>query len=872
MDLTQLLLSATSGDTSVISQAQQALVQLEQANYPQYLLSLVTEMGTEGRPQQARQLAGLLLKNTLVAKDEVTRKELSARWVQLEGGVRGRIKAMLFEILASSIKEIRSTAALAVASIASIEIPRAEWPELIARLVAAILSASPDPFLKQASFECLGYVCEEEDNHPHLRQHSNMILTAIARGMHADEKNADIRYAATMALANSLHFVEQNMEQQKERNEIMNMVFSAALSDMERVRVASLQCLVTIASAYYRYLEPYMQHIYNLTSNAIVHEKEDVQLQAIEFWSTLSDCEILFKEEALDDPQTDPTLNKKYVTAAIPELVPRLLDSLTKQSEDVEDETWNPAMAAATCLSLIAEAAGDPVVPVVLPFITQNIASPNWRHKEAATIAFGCILDGPKDVIIRELVSKAFPVILENMRDSNDLVKDTASWTIGRICHLHPETTTELLDKLIAAFISGLSDVPSVSGNVCWAIHNLANALPQDDDASNALSKYFLDLMQALLMVTRRQDVDKHNLLASAYEAINALIQTAARESSAIIQQLIPVLLQQLDQTMHNTALSGSEREKQNEVQALLCGACQTIIQKLDAPVILTHADAFMVLFIRVLGSKNATVHEEALMAIGALANRVHEQFDKYIAAITPFLFTGLRNEKEYKVCTVAVGLVGDISRAIDAKFIPLSDEVMKVLLQHLSSSSIERSVKPHIISCLGDIALAVGAYFVRYLPFVFRILIPASKLLFPKAEANYDDLDYLDALRESILESWTGILQGLSADNEQDQFLAPIPVNPSDPASSPPIFPLEHVLLFFDLIAQDEHSGEAVVRAACGLIGDLCSTCGAKLKPMIARKSVEDLIQAGLQSDTDHTTKQQAKWAKEEVLKLARG
>ena len=773
----------------------------------------------------------------------------------------------LFQILASPVKEIRSTAALAIASIATIEIPRNEWPDLIQSLVANIAN-NRDVNLRQSSFECLGYICEEEDNAPSLQQHSNMILTAIARGMHAEERSVDIRYAATSALANSLVFVEQNMAQEKERTEIMNMVFSAAMSETERVRVAALQCLVTIASTYYQYLEPFMQVIFNLTTNAIQNEKEDVTLQAIEFWSTLSDCEIVFKEEAMDDPQHhDPNLNKHYVTAALPLLVPRLLETLTKQSEDVDDETWNPAQAAATCLSLIAEAAGDPVVPVVLPFITQNIASANWRLKEAATIAFGCILDGPKEVIVRDLVVKAFPFILENMRDANELVKDTASWTIGRICHLHPETTTDLLDKLIAAFMAGLNDVPSVASNVCWAIHNLANALPADDESNNALTKYFTDLLKVLVAVTQRPDTDKHKLLPGAYEAINALISTASVESYPIIQQLIPVLLTQLGSTMTSNALSPSDRERQNEVQALLCGACQTIIQKLDESVVLTHSDSFMMLFIRVLSSKNATVHEEALMAIGALANRVHEQFEKYLNSLTPFLFTGLRNEKEYKVCTVAVGLVGDISRAVDAKFIPLSDDVMKVLLQHLESSTIERSVKPHIISCLGDIALAVGGFFVRYLPFVFRILIPASKLQFVKTEYNWDDLEYLDQLRESILESWTGILQGVSADSQQDAFLQPIQLE----GSPHPIYPLEHILAFFDLIAQDEQCGEPVIRAACGLIGDLCSTCGVRVKANIATRSVERLIQAGLMQETEQSTKQQAKWAKEEFFKLTR-
>ena len=662
------------------------------------------------------------------------------------------------------------------------------------------------------------------------------------------------------------------MANEQERNAIMGMVFSAAQSTDERVRVAAFSCLVTMGNEYYKYLQPYMVTIFNLTGGAIGVEAEDVQLQAIEFWSTLADVEIEYREEIENQDRAEDYVDpsKQYVASAIVHLVPQLLNCLTKQSEDVDDETWNPAMAAGTCLSLLSQAAGDRIVPVVLPFIQSNIAATNWRQKEAATISFGCILDGPQAPMIAELVKSAFPVLLTNMRDSHDLVKDTAAWTVGRICSLHPETTQPFLEHLMAAFFHGLDDVPSVASNVCWAIHNLANALPYELGApTNAMSPYFKPLMERLLKATNRPDADKHNLLSSAYEAINALISSAARDMWTVVAQLIPVFIQQLENTLVSTALSATDREKQNEVQALLCGAMQTIVQRLDEATVLTYADMCMTLFIKVQDSKSSTVHEESLMAIGALANRMGQHFDKYMQALKPYLYQGLQNEREYKVCQVAVGLVGDLARALEGKFVPLSDEVMSILLQHLSSATIERSVKPHIISCLGDIALAVGGYFVRYLPYVFRILIPASELKFNPTDTTFDDIDYLDSLRESILEAWTGILQGLAADSQQDSFIAPLqPTNTQGAAQ--PVYPLESVCKMLDLIARWEETGEVVTRAACGLIGDLCSVLGVKVKEALVRRpSVTLLIKKGDHKGNEQATRQAAQWARKELNDL---
>jgi importin subunit beta-1 len=124
----------------------------------------------------------------------------------------------------------------------------------------------------------------------------------------------------------------------------------------------------------------------------------------------------------------------------------------------------------------------------------------------------------------------------------------------------------------------------------------------------------------------------------------------------------------------------------------------------LDDKVIIPRADDLMQLFLAVLNFKNANVHEEALMAISAIANRVGADFAKYMQAFKPFLLTGLRAVQEQHVMTVAVGVVGDVSRALEGKIAPYCDELMQLLLQNLQSPAVDRSVKPHIIGAISDI------------------------------------------------------------------------------------------------------------------------------------------------------------------------
>lgn len=68
--------------------------------------------------------------------------------------------------------------------------------------------------------------------------------------------------------------------------------------------------------------------------------------------------------------------------------------------------------------------------------------------------------------------------------------------------------------------------------------------------------------------------------------------------------------------------VSQDDKEEQNELQSLLCGVIQVIIQKMGEN-IKTFADKLMALFLQVFSVKSASVHEEALMAVGALANGI---------------------------------------------------------------------------------------------------------------------------------------------------------------------------------------------------------------------------------------------------------
>ena len=77
-------------------------------------------------------------------------------------------------------------------------------------------------------------------------------------------------------------------------------------------------------------------------------------------------------------------------------------------------------------------------------------------------------------------------------------------------------------------------------------------------------------------------------------------------------------------------------------------------------------------------------VQEDALIAISALVEVVGESFIKYVDALMPILVNCLRNYRETQVCMNAVGLLGDMCRALNKHLSPHADGLVAILMEIL--------------------------------------------------------------------------------------------------------------------------------------------------------------------------------------------
>lgn len=219
--------------------------------------------------------------------------------------------------------------------------------------------------------------------------------------------------------------------------------------------------------------------------------------------------------------------------------------------------------------------------------------------------------------------------------------------------------------------------------------------------------------------------------------------------------------------------------------------------------------------------------------------------FQKYLDAFTPFLIKGLRAFSALQLFMVSVGVVVDICGAVGNAIQPHCDAIMGALTDCLRDNTVHRDTKPAVFSCFGDIAMAIGAAFEPYLQVSTMLLMQAAH-----AQVSPDDedmVDFINSLRLSILDAYTGIIMGF-ADGKALHKFAPN---------------VGSVMQFLEFLSTPQsYKDDLCLQKAVALVGDIAQQMGTdqQIKQQINQPFVASLLQEA-QVSADDSTREIASW-----------
>lgn len=399
--------------------------------------------------------------------------------------------------------------------------------------------------------------------------------------------------------------------------------------------------------------------------------------------------------------------------------------------------------------------------------------------------AFGAVLDGPKPEDIKNLAQHALTPLIHLMEDPSPSVRDSVAWVLGSVCDQHSSAITgppSYVRQVTECLLKGLEMEPLVANNVCWALGPLIEAVYDFamNTSESSVKQFELSAVEFEIIVSKvlataeRPDATQQNLRAASYEAVMQIMQYVPENCAPTLLKVVDTIIGKLQASLAQTAAVAAHGRDAvvtlAETQSLMCGVLTKCIQNMDSPAmqeeIKQRAPTVMELVLGMFQTATGTeqpVQEDALMCVSAMAETIGADFAVFLEHVKPFILAGIQNVQEYECCIICVGLIGDAARAVAGGILPYCDEYMMVLLQTLGEPNVNQTVKPHILSCFSDIALAIGEHFVKYFDASMESLKHASILAATDVhDQDYDDIDHMNELREGVLEAYIGIVSAL--------------------------------------------------------------------------------------------------------------
>lgn len=596
---------------------------------------------------------------------------------------------------------------------------------------------------------------------------------------------------------------------------------------------------------------------------------EVVALAALEFWNTLCDVEIMLasEEEEEDDPAHVP---QHFIQQAKPVLLPVLFEAMTKQGssgqQDVELEEWTLAMAAGTCVGLCAQVLKDEILEPALEFVNANFGDKNWKRREAAVLAYGSIMEGPTSERLEPLVQQSFHHLCKALNDESVAVRDSTAWTIGRIAAFHTRCVVSLLGTpeqpgLMSLLLEKLADVPRVASFVCFAIHEIARnlRLSLHDTETNEpivtpLDSFFRQIATSLLHVAQKADAAEGNLRSAAFEALSEVVEATGTSPAcwAIMEAVMQELLVWLERSFSVPAT-----EEICQVQGLICGCLNNITDRLGSQHLEAQpqvVDTLFQLYVRVIESSLLSVsavsadlggaggvptgmpaaggpdsllnneernkvgsEEDAVLAVGTLVRAAGPGFERHLPALSQILIRGLQTPNEVRFCRACIGVICELAAVLDLKSPPIQHaitQLLPVLYNLLQNNTAPISLKPPLITTIGDIVVGMEGAFEPYLEPFLTLLNHAASTKMSDGPASEEWVDYLQELRNSVLEAFSGIVHGL----REAQLLGILKPH------------VNNWLNFIRLVIEDPFSSTTNISKATEVTGDLVTSYRAEL------------------------------------------
>ena len=835
--LLQIIQNCLSNDNILRNKAEKELLNFCDQNLYKILSELCHMIEEESTPSKVCLFIGTFIKHIFSAKKYIS------IWNTFSQDQITSIKNSFLGSLASKKSEIKKTCSLAIAAMAKIEIPKG-W-----NIIEVICKASIHENInyKITSLKTLQNILDFVGNDLLKPSDKQSILGALTSNMSTNE-SVEIINEAIIGYSKIIPFIEDNFRNEKERVfminlliQILNPNYINKVSLSENIQKNVLICLTDIIKHYFIFLLNNFSDIANISFYFFNSNNILLSTLSIELWSTVCDEEIKLGKKTITSNFQD-NLNDSII---------RVIQSRDYHSSEEEDE-WTPSKAVVILLSELVFNGNNNITKRMLKFISECLNDDLVNKfekdennltkgekikalivKENAYLIYRGILFSNiiEEIVIENSLKK---IISELKNESNIPIAHSISLCLTVICKNHFNIINKS-QKIFDNFMNEMIKILEFHINNKKIIEGLF--LSMKHIISNAESYYFDNHLVNILLILIKIAYDKNsynkdlNITQTSMFLIGKIIEKCenTKENREIIQSFFADLYTRFQNSLNPSSFS--EKEEQICYQNCLLGiitSCIGEFQKISMD--LTQFISVYNLIDQCLQQRGC-LFEEAVLALGSLAYFGWELFSHINNKVMEYILFSLKERQDFQLCYQGLLAADDVIRCVGKENVNIIPNIVEEMKKIISDSNIPRGLRIKCFGLYNDIFMTEDKSNEAYLEDVFHLLVNGMSTSVdpPTKNMDEDELEYLNELREKIVELLTGVFMFLNCQNQTFYFSKYI----------------DGFVKYLSRIVEPEFNCKLdLICDICGLLGDLYKFFPGSIELYLSSNSMRIIIE----------------------------
>lgn len=828
-NLTQLLLALLKGENNIRIPAEKELQNLCNNNYGAFLFELSKKFQDEKEESPIRQLSATIIKNKII--------EYKETWFNLDENIKEQIKNNILSTLITQNINVKKAAALIIAGICRVELPKNIWTNIFDILINASQNDNID--IKITSLITLGYIYDEFTlNNIHLNINNNTIsklLNMYYSILTNCNQNGENNIPLTLTCLNSIilfvPYIEVIISDNSSRLVFFNLIKDYMLNTDEKIRECSIMIFAVLIEYYYKYFSNYIDVLMQTLFQIIEKDSENNKKSCFEVLCTIGE-----KETNLVNTSYNVTSNFYFLDKYKQQISQIILKLIITDKFNDEEHT----LSKYSCLLIIymSLCCDFKFTEEMLNYYINNISSNDPIIKFSALNVFNSILETKDKIKIFPVIEQSLPMLTSILLENQTilLVRKLIAKIMKKISKNFGfliKKNQDLFDKFMALFYSLLGDKnPEILFIIIESINELVKQIETNEYLeTNLLSPYTKNYFEALLKLSKEIDLfnPDNNIPMVALFAIGSYGGHAANDTKNVTLKVFNLLVEMFSNTLNINAFQNQQIRL--NYQEYICMSLDNFLRNKKS----LEKDVRN-LFSYVVQSfqQRQEIYEEGISLVGSISSYLQGGFMKEMSTFNSYLLHGLNSTNSYDICKSSISTLDEIIMYTGSDFNMYVENYLKIILNILSDNNINRDLKPKSFGIISQIFLSCPQEVFKgnYFNDIMKIIggaFEACQMDFGQEKDNIDFINYIIELKESILETMSCIFKTIEDKGQLKEFIPYV----------------TKTVEFINFILRDEAQlNSDIIRNSLALIANFCDDYGKDIKAILNIDLLKDTIE----------------------------